>query len=209
MVKYLNTFRNDAIALNRPKIGQVVQAYRTKRIDLADAERLVSLLASRRPAVRERAEIVYKHFLDRGKVGLRSQLKSKRQKEKENTYEIKVILFTAHEKRDAAHIDHDGDNYQRYKKYLKSKYKNKYSSYFTKPKMHQIELFFMYYGLQLLKPGGLMVYLTGSNFLRNGITYQTEKAELEKVCDILDAYRLPPVFKFSQVPTDIIVLKRK
>jgi spermidine synthase len=67
----------------------------------------------------------------------------------------------------------------------------------------------MYYGLQLLKPGGLMVYLTGSNFLRNGITYQTEKAELEKVCDILDAYRLPPVFKFSQVPTDIIVLKRK
>jgi len=45
--------------------------------------------------------------------------------------------------------------------------------------------------------------------LRNGITYQTEKAELEKVCDIMDAYRLPPVFKYSQVPTDIIVLKRK
>jgi type I restriction-modification system DNA methylase subunit len=89
------------------------------------------------------------------------------------------------------------------------KYKNKYSSYFTRPKMHQIELFFMYYGLQLLKPGGLMVYLTGSNFLRNGITYQTEKAELEKVCDIMDAYRLPPVFKYSQIPTDIIVLKRK
>ena len=89
------------------------------------------------------------------------------------------------------------------------KYKNKYSSYFTRPKMHQIELFFMYYGLQLLKPGGLMVYLTGSNFLRNGITYQPEKVELEKVCDIMDAYRLPPVFKYSQVPTDIIVLKRK
>jgi len=89
------------------------------------------------------------------------------------------------------------------------KYKNKYSSYFTKPKMHQIELFFMYQGLQLLKPGGLLVYLTGSNFLRNGISYQSEKLEMEKQADILDAYRLPPVFKFSKVPTDIIVLKRK
>ncbi len=89
------------------------------------------------------------------------------------------------------------------------KYKNKYSSYFTRPKMHQIELFFMYQGLQLLKPGGLMVYLTGSNFLRNGISYQSEKLELEKLADILDAYRLPPVFKFSKVPTDIIVFKRK
>lgn len=89
------------------------------------------------------------------------------------------------------------------------KYKNKYSSYFTKPKMHQIELFFMHYGLQLLKPGGIMVFITGSNFLRNGITYQSEKLEIEKLADILDAYRLPPVFKFSKVPTDIIVFKRK
>lgn len=89
------------------------------------------------------------------------------------------------------------------------KYKNKYSSYFTKPKMHQIELFFMHYGLQLLKPGGLMVFITGSNFLRNGISYQSEKLEIEKLADIMDAYRLPPVFKFSKVPTDIIVLKRK
>ena len=89
------------------------------------------------------------------------------------------------------------------------KYKNKYSSYFTKPKMQQIELFFMHQGLQLLKPGGLLVYLTGSNFLRNGISYQSEKLEMEKLADILDAYRLPPVFKFSKVPTDIIVFKRK
>jgi type I restriction-modification system DNA methylase subunit len=88
------------------------------------------------------------------------------------------------------------------------KYKNKYSSYFTRPKMHQIELFFMHQGLQLLKPGGLLVFITGSNFLRNGITYQSEKLELEKYAQLLDAYRLPPVFKFSSVPTDIIVLKR-
>ena len=89
------------------------------------------------------------------------------------------------------------------------KYKNKYSTYFSKPKMHQIELFFMHQGLQLLKPGGLLVYLTGSNFLRNGISYQSEKLLMEKLADILDAYRLPPVFRYSKVPTDIIVLKRK
>jgi hypothetical protein len=89
------------------------------------------------------------------------------------------------------------------------KYKNKYSSYFTKPKMHQIELFFMYQGLQLLRSGGLLVYITGSNFMRNGISYQSEKAELEKLCDLVDAYRLPPVFKSSSVPTDILILKRK
>jgi hypothetical protein len=75
--------------------------------------------------------------------------------------------------------------------------------------MHQIELFFMHQGLQLLKPGGLLVYLTGSNFLRNGISYQSEKLLMEKLADILDAYRLPPVFRYSKVPTDIIVLKRK
>jgi len=89
------------------------------------------------------------------------------------------------------------------------RYKNKYSSYFPSPKMHQIELFFMYYGLMLLKPGGLLIYLTSSNFLRNGISYNSEKEEIGKIADILDAYRLSPVFRFSEVPTDILVLKRK
>ena len=89
------------------------------------------------------------------------------------------------------------------------KYKNRYSSYFKKPKMAQIELFFFYYGLKLLKKGGLLIYLTSSNFLRNGISYNTEKQEMGKIADIVDAYRLPPVFKFSKVPTDIIVLRRK
>ena len=89
------------------------------------------------------------------------------------------------------------------------KYKNKYSSYFTKPNMKQIELFFMYQGLQLLKPGGLLVYLTSSNFMRNGISYNDEKIELQKIADFVDAYRLPPVFKSSQVPTDIVIFKKK
>jgi hypothetical protein len=89
------------------------------------------------------------------------------------------------------------------------KYKNMYSSYFRKPKMAQIEMFFMYYGLQLLKKGGLLIYLTSSNFLRNGITYSSEKKEIGRIAELVDAHRLPPVFKNSKVPVDIIVFKRK
>jgi type I restriction-modification system DNA methylase subunit len=89
------------------------------------------------------------------------------------------------------------------------RYTNKYSSYFSKPKMQQIELFFMYYGLKLLKKDGLLVYLTSSNFLRSGISYNNEKIELQKVADLVDAYRLPPVFKASKVPTDILIFRRK
>lgn len=89
------------------------------------------------------------------------------------------------------------------------KYKNMYSSFFRKPKMQQIELFFMYYGILLLKPGGLLIYLTSSNFLRNGISYNSEKREIGKLADLIDAYRLPPVFRFSVVPTDIIIFRRK
>ena len=89
------------------------------------------------------------------------------------------------------------------------KYRNKYSSYFPTPKMPRIEQFFMYYSLQLLKQGGLLIYLTSSNFLRNGLTYNKAKDEIGKFAELVDAYRLPPVFRFSEVPTDIIVLKRK
>ena len=89
------------------------------------------------------------------------------------------------------------------------KYKNKYSSYFPKPSMHQIELFFVYYGLKLLAPGGLLVYIISSNFLRNGISYNSEKDEIGKLAELIDAYRLPPVFRFSEVPVDIIVLRKK
>lgn len=89
------------------------------------------------------------------------------------------------------------------------KYHNKYSSYFPSPKMPQIEQFFMYFGLQLLKPGGLLIYLVSSNFLRNGLTYIRAKDEIGKYAELLDAYRLPPVFRFSDVPVDIVVLKRK
>ncbi len=88
-------------------------------------------------------------------------------------------------------------------------YKNKYSSYFPNPNLKQIELFFMYYGLKLLKKDGLLIYITGSNFLRNGDTYNSAKIELGKLAELIDAYRLPSIFKASKVGTDIIVLRKK
>jgi hypothetical protein len=89
------------------------------------------------------------------------------------------------------------------------KYKNQFSSYFKNPKFLQIEQFFFYYGLQLLKKDGLLVYLVGSNFMRNGITYNEAKDEIGKYAELVDAYRLPPVFAYSEVPVDIIVLRKK
>ena len=89
------------------------------------------------------------------------------------------------------------------------KYHNEYSTFFKNPKMLQVELMFFYYGLQLLRPGGLLIYVVSSAVLRNGIKYYDVKKEIGKLADIVDAYRLPPVFEHSEVPTDIIVLKRK
>ncbi len=89
------------------------------------------------------------------------------------------------------------------------RYKNKYSAYFKSPRMAQLELYFIYYGLKLLKPGGLLVYITSSNILRNGISYHSEKEAMGGLADLIDAYRLPPVFRSSAVPTDILILKRK
>ncbi len=90
------------------------------------------------------------------------------------------------------------------------RYTNAYSTYFPKPKMKQIELFFYYHGLRMLKQGGLLIYLAGSNVLRNGYTYNDEKRAMQDLgCELLDAYRLPPVFAFSEVPTDILVLRKK
>jgi len=88
-------------------------------------------------------------------------------------------------------------------------YKSFYSSFFRKPKMLQVEHFFMYYGLKLLKKGGLMVYITASSFLDNGNKYDNFREEMQKICTLEEAFRLPPVFRFSQVPTDILIFKKQ
>jgi len=88
-------------------------------------------------------------------------------------------------------------------------YKNQYSAYFNSKFFKQIEIFFIYKGLEVLKPGGLLIYLQSSNFMRTGEKYNEAKEEIGKIASLVDAYRLPKVFESSDVPTDIMVLRRK
>lgn len=89
------------------------------------------------------------------------------------------------------------------------KYRNLYSGYFKNLKFKQVELFFMYQSMRLLKKGGLLVFISSSSFLRNDKTYKHEKEMISKYADFVDAYRMPKVFKNTQVPTDILIFRRK
>lgn len=89
-------------------------------------------------------------------------------------------------------------------------HRNKYSPYFKgNNKFKQVETFFIYKGLELLKKDGLLVYITSSNFMRTGKSNWNEKVRIGAIADFIDAYRLPKVFSHSDVPTDILVFKRK
>lgn len=83
---------------------------------------------------------------------------------------------------------------------------NQYSTYF-KPKFKQLEQFFMYKSLEMLRSGGLMVFITGSGFMRG--KYLKEKQNISKIATFVDAYRMPKVFKNTSVPTDILIFRKK
>ena len=90
------------------------------------------------------------------------------------------------------------------------KHVNRYSSYFTgKDKFAQTEMFFIYESLKLLRPGGLLVFITSTNFMSTGNAYQQAKERIEEIADLVDAYRLPKVFDKTDICTDIIVLRKK
>ncbi len=78
-----------------------------------------------------------------------------------------------------------------------------------KVKFAQMEIAFMLFGLLILKPGGLLIYITSQNFMRNNNKYLPMKRVLGLYANFLDAYRLPPVFPRTKVCPDIIILKRK
>ncbi len=90
------------------------------------------------------------------------------------------------------------------------KHVNRYSSYFSgKDKFVQIEMFFMYKCLDLLRSGGLLVFITSTNFMSTGNAYQGAKERIGEIADLVDAYRLPKVFERTDICTDIIVLRKK
>ncbi len=88
-------------------------------------------------------------------------------------------------------------------------YSGRMRSLMNKVKFAQMEIAFMLFGLKMLKPGGLLIYITAQNFMRNGNKYEPMKVELSRYADLVDAYRLPAIFSKTKVCPDIIVFKRK
>ncbi|WP_338765848.1 N-6 DNA methylase [Bernardetia sp. ABR2-2B] len=93
------------------------------------------------------------------------------------------------------------------------KFTGRWASYFPRrgePKFQNYEYFFMWYGLKLLKKGGLLVYIIPQNFLNTGFnSYKKQKEAILKVATLVDAYEMGSIFKDTKVPTHIIVLKKK
>ncbi len=90
------------------------------------------------------------------------------------------------------------------------KHTNLYQSYFGKPNFGQIEQFFMYYGLKLLKPGGLLMYVTNSSFMRTGGAYQVAKEHIFSIGTFEGAYWMPNQFmELTDVSSDILIFRKK
>lgn len=72
------------------------------------------------------------------------------------------------------------------------------------------EMYFIMRGVDLLKKGGLLVYIIPNSFMNNDKKYNDFKEKLAEKCDLIDGYRLPNgVFSHTDVGTDIIVLRKK
>jgi hypothetical protein len=75
---------------------------------------------------------------------------------------------------------------------------------------HTFDQYFIMRGIDVLKPGGLLIYIIPSSFMFNKVKYNAFKEKLAKKAELLEAYRLPSgVFGATEVTTDIIVLKKK
>lgn len=70
--------------------------------------------------------------------------------------------------------------------------------------------YFILRGLDLLAPGGLLVYVIPSSFLENKEKLNAIKEKIFARAELLDAYRLPErTFETTDIGTDIIVLKKR
>jgi hypothetical protein len=72
----------------------------------------------------------------------------------------------------------------------------------------EYDQYFILRGLEMLNPGGLMVFIIPSNFLQNASKYNKVKEKISKLATLVDAYRLPTgVFNTTDIGTDIVVFK--
>ena len=70
--------------------------------------------------------------------------------------------------------------------------------------------YFIWAGIELLKPGGLLIYIIPSSFLDNDKKYELFKDEIYSKADLINAYRMPfELFEFTGIGTDIVVFKKR
>ncbi len=70
--------------------------------------------------------------------------------------------------------------------------------------------YFIWAGIEVLKPGGLLCYIIPSTFLDNGGSYEKFKNELAQKADLIDAYRMPKgIFDATEIQTDIVLFRKK
>lgn len=90
-----------------------------------------------------------------------------------------------------------GDYLGYYKTYMPNIYK-------------RFEFLFIRLGLQLLKPGGLLIYIVSQNLMSNGSLYNKMKADILEIGEFVDAIRLPVgIFTGTAIGTDIVIFRRK
>lgn len=93
-------------------------------------------------------------------------------------------------------------------------YESYQSQYSSKEKQvtgaFTFDQYFITRGIDLLIPGGVMVFIVPSSFMRNEHKYNKLKEDIEAKATLVEAYRLPnESFHNTYVGTDILVFKKK
>ncbi len=88
-------------------------------------------------------------------------------------------------------------------------YEGYYKTYM--PKLYgRFEFLFIRKGLELLKSGGLLIYIVSQNVMNNGGKYDKMKENILEIGEFVDAFRMPVgIFSGTQIGTDIVIFKRK
>lgn len=74
---------------------------------------------------------------------------------------------------------------------------------------HSFDQYMLMRGVDVLVPGGLLVFIMPNTFMSNDGSFDDFKELLFSKADLLDAYRLPSVFEHTEIGTDLLVLKKR
>jgi hypothetical protein len=70
--------------------------------------------------------------------------------------------------------------------------------------------YFIWAGINLLKPGGQLCMIVPSTFMDNSSNHNKIKDEIYAMADLIEAYRMPRgIFKHTDIGTDILLFKKR